>query len=56
MGDGTAKYFSGDDFYQLCVEDEQKKLGEVAEKEKRKADKETHVASVATWQEANNVI
>lgn len=56
MGDGKAKYFSGDDFFRLCEEDEQKKKDEAVEKEKRQEDKETHAVRVATWQEANDVI
>ncbi|KAJ6543096.1 hypothetical protein B0H19DRAFT_856725, partial [Mycena capillaripes] len=56
MGDGKAKYFSGDDFYKLCEEDEQRRLDGAAEKEKRQADREAHVGRLATWQEANNVI
>ncbi|KAJ7226500.1 hypothetical protein B0H12DRAFT_1030463 [Mycena haematopus] len=56
MGDGKAKYFSGDDFYQLCVEDDQKKEDEAAEKEKRRAEREAHAERVATWQEANDGI
>ncbi|KAJ7205221.1 hypothetical protein GGX14DRAFT_368115 [Mycena pura] len=56
MGDGKAKYFSGDDFYKLCVEDEQRKEEEVAAKERRQADKEVHAGRIAAWQEANEAI
>ncbi|KAJ7116134.1 hypothetical protein C8R43DRAFT_902513 [Mycena crocata] len=55
-GDGTAKYYSGDDFYKLCVDDEQRKLDEVAEKEKRQAGREAYAQKLATWQQANDVI
>ncbi|KAJ7229204.1 hypothetical protein GGX14DRAFT_346894 [Mycena pura] len=56
MGDGKAKYFSGDDFFRLCEEDEQKKKDEAVEKEKRQEDRETHAVRVAMWQEANDGI
>ncbi|KAJ7728732.1 hypothetical protein B0H16DRAFT_239608 [Mycena metata] len=56
MGDGKAKYFSGDDFYRLCVEDDEKKEQEAAEKLKRAADREAHASRLATWQEANEAI
>ncbi|KAJ7724119.1 hypothetical protein B0H16DRAFT_1597172, partial [Mycena metata] len=56
MGDGKAKYFSGDDFYCLCVEDDEKKEQEAAEKLKRAADREAHTSRLATWQEANEAI
>jgi hypothetical protein len=56
MGNGKAKYFSGDNFYKMCVEDEQKKLDEMAEKEKRQAEREVYAQKLATWQGANNAI
>jgi hypothetical protein len=56
MGDGKAKYFSGDGFYQMCVEDDEKKEQEAAEKLRRAADREAHTGRLATWQEANDAI
>jgi hypothetical protein len=40
MGDRKAKYFSGDVFFNMCEADEQKKLDEAAEKERRLAERE----------------
>ncbi|KAJ6466254.1 hypothetical protein C8R45DRAFT_1021014 [Mycena sanguinolenta] len=56
MGDGKAKYFSGDDFYQMCIEDDQKKEEELVAKERRATQKEAHAARIATWQQQNEEI
>ena len=56
MGDGKAKYFSGDAFFKMCEAVEQKKLDEVAEKERRLAEREGQTGRIATWQDANKVI
>jgi hypothetical protein len=56
MGDGKAKYFSGDDFYQMCVDDEKRKEEELVAKEKRQVGREAHAGKIATWQEENEVI
>ncbi|KAJ7351483.1 hypothetical protein DFH08DRAFT_694672 [Mycena albidolilacea] len=56
MGDGKAKYFSGDAFFEMCEADEQKKLDEAVEKERRLAEREVQTGRIWTWQDANKVI
>jgi hypothetical protein len=56
MGDGKAKYFSGDDFYRLCEEDKDKRLEETQEKERRGVERQAFAQKIATWQDANEAI
>jgi hypothetical protein len=49
MGDGKAKFFSGDEFYAMCVEDERQRVAGVAEAAERKTQRERHVAVLAAW-------
>jgi hypothetical protein len=49
MGDGKAKFFSGDDFYAMCVEDERQRTEAEAEAAERKSQRESHVAILAAW-------
>ncbi|KAJ6555225.1 hypothetical protein B0H10DRAFT_1727415, partial [Mycena sp. CBHHK59/15] len=56
MGDGKAKYFTGDEFFQLCVEDEAAKEAEAAEKEQRRDQRENHASELATWKKKNDDI
>ncbi|KAJ6608877.1 hypothetical protein B0H10DRAFT_2226474 [Mycena sp. CBHHK59/15] len=56
MGDGKAKYFSGDDFYQLCLDDEKAKEDEAAEKEQRRVQREAHTSELAEWKKNNAAI
>jgi hypothetical protein len=56
MGDGKAKYFSGDDFYRLCEEDEEKRLEETQEKERRGVERQEFAQKIAMWQDANEAI
>ena len=35
MGDGKAKFFSGDEFYNLCVEDSQRREDEVVAEQRK---------------------
>jgi hypothetical protein len=51
MGDGKAKLFSGDEFYNLCVEDEEKRQQEEAEAKQRKAHRENHAVALVAWRE-----
>ena len=56
MGDGKAKLFTGDDFYNLCVADEQERVNDAAAKEQRHIQKETHVAALVEWKKTNDAI
>ncbi|KAJ7236010.1 hypothetical protein C8J57DRAFT_1088474 [Mycena rebaudengoi] len=56
MGDGKAKYFTGEEFFQLAVEDERKKAEEVAEKEQRKTSREAHATELELWKKKNDRI
>jgi hypothetical protein len=49
VGDGKAKFFSGDDFYALCVEDERKRAEEEALAEQKKNQRENHSAALVAW-------
>jgi hypothetical protein len=49
MGDGKAKFFSGDDFYAMCVEDERQRAEGEAEAAERKSRRESHVVALAAW-------
>jgi hypothetical protein len=49
MGDGKAKFFSGDQFYAMCVEDERQRAEGEAEAAERRSRRESHVAALAAW-------
>ena len=56
MGDGKAKYFSGDDFYTLCVEDEQRRKDEEVAAKEREVSKQNHAEALAAWNKINDAI
>ncbi|KAJ7019762.1 hypothetical protein C8F04DRAFT_1146806 [Mycena alexandri] len=56
MGDGKAKYFTGEDFFRMAQQDALDKEEEEANKEKRKVDKESRAGVLADWQAMNNAI
>lgn len=56
MGDGKAKYFTGDDFYALCVEDDQRRKDEEAAAKEREASKQSHAEALAAWNKINDAI
>jgi hypothetical protein len=49
MGDGKAKFFLGDEFYAMYVEDERQCAEGEAEAAERKSQRESHVAALAAW-------
>ena len=49
MGDGKARFYSGDDFYAMCVEDERQRAEGVAVAAERRTQRESHVAALAAW-------
>jgi hypothetical protein len=49
MGDGKAKYFTGDKFFQLAVDDTRERDEEEAGKEQRKTQHEAHAVELAAW-------
>jgi hypothetical protein len=49
MGDGKAKFFLGDKFYALCVDDEQQRTEGEADAAERKIRRESHVVVLAAW-------
>ncbi|KAJ7177099.1 hypothetical protein C8R46DRAFT_1078161 [Mycena filopes] len=53
MGDGRPKLLTGDEFFDLCQEDAEKKEREGEEKEARKEQRAAHAEKLAQWQ-ANN--
>ncbi|KAJ7885300.1 hypothetical protein B0H14DRAFT_2338740, partial [Mycena olivaceomarginata] len=55
MGDGKAKYFTGDEFFQLAVEDERQRKEE-AGKEQRKVQREARAVELSAWQKKNDLI
>lgn len=56
MGDGKAKYFTGDEFYQLAVEDERQRLEEEAGKDQRKTQRAAHAIELVEWKKENDAI
>ncbi|KAJ7729907.1 hypothetical protein B0H16DRAFT_1469782 [Mycena metata] len=56
MGDGKAKYFTGEDFFRMAQQDALDKEEEEANKERRKVDKESRAGVLADWQAMNNAI
>ena len=49
MGDRKAKFFSGDEFYTLCMEDEQMWEQEEAAVKQRKIQRDSHATMLAAW-------
>ena len=49
IGDGKAKFFTGDEFFTLCVEDEQRREEEEAEAKQRWTQREGHAAVLVAW-------
>ncbi|KAJ7020699.1 hypothetical protein C8F04DRAFT_1274615 [Mycena alexandri] len=56
MGDRKAKYFTGEDFFKLSLEDEREKREEAAEKEARQERREAHTAELVEWKKENDGI
>ena len=56
MGNRKAKLFTGDEFYNLCVADEQEREKDAAVKEQRRIQRETHTATLVEWKRANDAI
>lgn len=56
MGDGKAKYFTGNDFYTLCVEDNQRQKDEEAAAKEMEALKQNHAEALAAWNKINDAI
>ncbi|KAJ7436663.1 hypothetical protein B0H11DRAFT_2206972 [Mycena galericulata] len=56
MGDGKAKYFMGDEFIQLCIEDERLKEQGAVEKEGRRVQREAHAEELVSWKKTNDQI
>lgn len=56
MGDGKAKYFTGDKFFQLAVDDTRERDEEEAGKEQRKTQCEAHTVELAAWKKENDSI
>jgi DDE superfamily endonuclease len=56
MGDGKAKLFTGDEFYNLCVADEQERKKDAAVKEQRHIQRETHTVTLVEWKKVNDAI
>ncbi|KAJ7110299.1 hypothetical protein C8R43DRAFT_863894, partial [Mycena crocata] len=56
MGDGKAKYLTGDTFFQLCQDHEKDKAKAVADKDQRQADRETRASELASRQAKNERI
>ena len=49
VDDGKAKFFSGDDFFALCVEDERVREEEGVAAEQRKSQRQSHAIALAAW-------
>ncbi|KAJ7311745.1 hypothetical protein DFH08DRAFT_717916 [Mycena albidolilacea] len=56
MGDGKAKYFTGDEFFQLALDDERRQKEEEAGKEHRKVAWDAHSLRLAAWKKGNERI
>ncbi|KAJ7167941.1 hypothetical protein C8R46DRAFT_1094557 [Mycena filopes] len=56
MGDGKAKYFTGEDFFRMAQTDAREKEEEVVNKEQRRVARESHAGVLADWQAMNNAI
>ena len=49
MGNGKAKLFLGNDFYAMCVKEEQQRAEGKAKAAERKSRQESHVAALVVW-------
>ncbi|KAJ7334640.1 hypothetical protein DFH08DRAFT_706956 [Mycena albidolilacea] len=56
MGDGKAKYFTGDEFFQLVLDDEHRQKEEGVGKEQRKVVQDAHSLRLAAWKKGNKQI
>ncbi|KAJ7495066.1 hypothetical protein FB451DRAFT_1121654 [Mycena latifolia] len=56
MGDGKAKYFTSDEFMQLCEDEEREKEQQATEKEGRRVQREAHAGELASWKTNNDQI
>lgn len=56
MGDGKAKFFSGDDFYALCVEEDQRRKDEEVAAKEWEVLKQSHAEALAAWNKVNDAI
>ncbi|KAJ7720262.1 hypothetical protein B0H16DRAFT_1336119 [Mycena metata] len=53
MGDGKAKWFTGDDFFELAKKDALERAEETVGKEQRKVAREAHTVELAVWKRDN---
>jgi hypothetical protein len=56
MGDGKAKFFSGDDFYAQCEEQERRLQEEEETAEKKRKQRETHALVLAAWEQERTLV
>lgn len=56
IGDGHAKWFSGDAFYNLCVAEDERRKGDQAEKATKADQRASHSAALADWNAKNDAI
>ncbi|KAJ6530593.1 hypothetical protein B0H19DRAFT_871096, partial [Mycena capillaripes] len=56
MGDGKAKWLTGDDFFNFTKEDARQREEEAEGKEQRKVAREAHAAELAVWKRDNEQI
>ncbi|KAJ7442313.1 hypothetical protein FB451DRAFT_1057607 [Mycena latifolia] len=56
MGDGKAKYFTGDEFFNLAVNDARQREEDEVGKEQRKMQRAAHAAELALWKQKNEAI
>ncbi|KAJ7022259.1 hypothetical protein C8F04DRAFT_971733 [Mycena alexandri] len=56
MGDGKPKYFTGEAFYNLSLEDDRERVEQAAEKEQRQEQRTAHARNLVEWKKANEAI
>ena len=56
MGDGKAKFFSGDEFYMQCEEQERWLQEEEETAEEKRKQRETHALVIAAWERERNLV
>ncbi|KAJ3858225.1 hypothetical protein EV359DRAFT_52403 [Lentinula novae-zelandiae] len=56
MGDGKAKLFSGDKFYQLCVDDEQQRQEDIENANERRDARRAQAEKISEWKKDNKAI
>lgn len=56
MGDGKAKFFTSDDFFQLCIDDEQQQQENVDNANEHWEAREVHAGWIADWKRENKAI